>query len=95
MPSRTRQGVGFFLGIGLCCTRDGGYDFLRALVSASCEITHKARGTICCGHWVLYLVVYYTRDTGTIYYGYWVLRLAISHTRQGVRFVTGIGICVS
>ena len=51
VPSRTRQGVGFFLGIGLCCTRDGGYDLLRALVSASCEITHKARGTICCGHW--------------------------------------------
>ena len=35
-----------------------------------------------------------THETGsTIFYGHWVLHLVISHTRQGVRFVTGIGIC--
>ena len=86
---------------------------LRALGSASCDITHETGGTTCCGHWVLRLVISHTRDrcrdllralgsascnikhgTGcTICYGHWVLRLVISHTRQEVRFVTGIGFC--
>ena len=76
--SHARQRVRFVSGIGFCVlwyhTRDRGYDLLRALRSASCNITHVAGGTVS--------------------YGYWVLRLVISHTRQGVRFVTGIGICV-
>ena len=59
---------------------------LRALGSASCDITHETGATICYGHWV--------QTRGTICYGHWVLRLVISHTRQGVRFVTGIGFCV-
>ena len=75
----TGKGVRFVSGIGFCVlwyhTRDRGYDLLRALGSASCDITHETGGTIC--------------------YGHWVLRLVISHTRQGVRFVTGIGFCVS
>ena len=57
------------------------------------DLLHGKRGTICYGHWVLHLVISYTRG-GTICYGHWGLRLVISDTRQGVRFVTGIGICV-
>ena len=67
---------------------------LRALESASCDITHETGGTICYGHWVLLLVI--SRETrGAVCDGHWVLHLVISHTRQGVRFVTGIGCCVS
>ena len=36
---------------------DKGYDLLRALGSAFCEITHETSGTICYGHWVLHNVV--------------------------------------
>ena len=39
-----------------------GYDLLRALASASCDITHETGGTICYGHWVLRLVISYTRQ---------------------------------
>ena len=36
-----------------------------------------------------------THETGgTICFGHWVLCLEISHTRHGVRFVTGIELCV-
>ena len=42
--SHTKQGVRFVTGIGFCIlrnrTRDRGYDLLRALGSASCDITH-------------------------------------------------------
>ena len=62
---------------------------LRALGSASCDITHDIGGTICYGHWFLRLVISYT-----IWVGHWVLRLVRSHTRQGVPFVMGIGFCV-
>ena len=56
---------------------------LGALGSASCDIAHETRGTICCRHWVLPLVLSHTiRDRGTICYGHWVLRLVISHTRN-------------
>ena len=38
---------------------------LRALGSASCDITHETRETICYGHWVVCLVI--SNDTrGTI-----------------------------
>ena len=40
----------------------GGYEMLRALGSASCDIAHDARGTICCGHWILRLVISHTRQ---------------------------------
>ena len=81
--SHTRQGVRFVTGYH---TRDRGYDLLRALGSASCDITHETGSTICYGHWV--------RTRGTICFRHSVLRLVISYTRQGVRFVTGIGFCV-
>ena len=63
--SHTRQGVRFVAGIGFCIlsyhTRDRGYDLVRALGSASCDITHGTGGTICHGHWVLHLVISRTR----------------------------------
>ena len=37
---------------------------LRALGSASCDIIHETRGTICYGHCVLRLVICHTRDRG-------------------------------
>ena len=64
--SHTRQGVRFITGIGFCVlryrTRDRGYDLLRALSSASCDITQETGGTVCYGHWVLRLVISYTRQ---------------------------------
>ena len=39
-----------------------GYDLLRALGSASCDITDETRGKICYGHWVLRLVISRTRQ---------------------------------
>ena len=41
---------------------------LRALASASCDITQETGGTICYGHWVPCLVISYTRK------GYVLLR---------------------
>ena len=80
--SYTRQEVRLVMGIGF----RKGHDLFEALGSASCDITHETGGTICYGHWV---------QTGsTICYRHCILRLVISHTRQGVRFVTGIGLCV-
>ena len=38
-----------------------GYDLLRALGSASCDIT-ETRGKTCYGHWVLRLVISRTRQ---------------------------------
>ena len=35
---------------------------LRALGSASCDITQEKRGTICYGYWVLHLVISQTRQ---------------------------------
>ena len=35
---------------------------LRALGSASRDILHKTRGTICYGHWVLHLEISHTRQ---------------------------------
>ena len=56
---------------------------LRALGSASCDITHETRGSICYGHWVLPLVISHTRQrvrfvTGI---GFYVLCF---HTRDSV-----------
>ena len=60
----TRQGVRIVTGIGFCVfrnhTRHRANDLLRALGSASCDITHETRGTICFGHWVLRLVISHT-----------------------------------
>ena len=64
--SHTRQGVRLVTGIGFCLlwyhTRDKGYDLLRALGSASCDITDKMEGTMCYGHWVLPLAISLTRQ---------------------------------
>ena len=46
---------------------------LRALGSASCDITHKTGGTICYVHWVLRLVILYTRQE---------VRFVTGHTRD-------------
>ena len=67
---------------------------LRALGSASVDFTHETGGTICYGHWVLCLVISFTRRGVTICYGHWDLRLVISHTRQRVLFVMSIGLRV-
>ena len=75
-------------------TRQGVRYFLLVLSSASCEITHETRGTICCRRWVLHLVNITHETGGTICYGHWVLRLVKSHTRHGVRFVAGVGSCI-
>ena len=96
--SHTRQGVRFGTGIGLCVlgyhARDSEYDLLRALGSASLDITEetgvydllRALGSAFCD---------ITHETGgTTFYGHWVLRLVISHTRQGVRFARGMEFCV-
>ena len=66
---------------------------LRALDSASSDITHETGGTICSGHWILRLVISFTRQE-VRFVGHWVPRLVISHTRQEVRFVTGNEFCV-
>ena len=55
---------------------------LQALRSASCNIIHETRDTICYVHWVLRFVVSHRRQG---------VRLV---TGIGVRFVTGIGFCV-
>ena len=64
--SHTRQGVRFVTSIAFCVlwyhTRDRGYDLLRALGSASCDITLETGGAICYGHWVLRLVISHTRQ---------------------------------
>ena len=64
--SHTRQRVGFVRGMGFCVlryhTRDKGYDLLRVMGSASCDITHETAGTICYEHWVLCLVISHTRQ---------------------------------
>ena len=62
------------------------YDLLRALGSASCDITHETGGTICYGHWVLRLVISHTRQEVRFVTGIGF--------RHGERFVTGIGFCV-
>ena len=93
--SHTRQGVRFGTGIGLCVlgyhTRDSEHDLLRALRSASFDITEetgrydlfRALGSAFCD---------ITHETGgTICYGHWVLRLVISHTRQGYGFLGALG----
>ena len=64
---------------------------LRALGSASCDITHETMCTSCHGHWVLRPVITHTRQGGTICYGHWVLRLVISHTRQGYDWCGALG----
>ena len=62
----TEQGIRFVTGIGFCIllylTRDRGYDLLRALAAASCDISHETGGTICYGHWLLHLVISHTRQ---------------------------------
>ena len=43
-------------------TKQRGYDLLRALASAPCDITDETGGTICPGHWVLHLVISHTKQ---------------------------------
>ena len=63
--SVSRQEIRFVTFIGFCVvsyhTRDRRYDLLRALVSASCGISHETGGTICYVHWILGLVISRTR----------------------------------
>ena len=60
------KGVRFVTGSGFCVllyhTRDRGYELLRSVGSASCDITHETGGTICYGHWVLRLVISHPRQ---------------------------------
>ena len=96
--SQTRQKEWFVTGIGIGFyilwyhTRDRGYDLLRALSSASGNITHGTGGTIFFTELVLGSAsgnsIHDTVDT--ICYKHCVLHLVISCTRQRVRFVTDI-----
>ena len=82
------QGVRFVTGIGFSVLwHHRGYDLLRAVGSACCDITHETGSTICYGHWALRLVISQTKQEEKIVIG-------ISHTRREVRFVIGIGFCV-
>ena len=83
---------------------------LRAVGSASCDMTHAGQAaTICNGHWDLPLVISHTKQgvrfvTGLGYLrrgtGYDLLRTLgsascdITQAGQGIRFVTGIEFCV-
>ena len=75
---------------------------LWALGSASCDITHETRGTICYGHWVLRLVISHTDKRCDLLQALGSASCDITHelrsticgTREGVRFVSGIGFCV-
>ena len=67
---------------------------IRALGSASCDITHetkgydllRALGSASCD---------IPHETGnTMYYRHWILHLVLLPRSQGVRFVTFIGFCV-
>ena len=58
---RVVTGIGF-LHLAMSHTRNRGYDLLQALGSASCDIRHETKGTICYGHWVLRLVLSLTRQ---------------------------------
>ena len=62
-PTKERA-LRFVTGIGFCIlphhTRDRGYDLLRELCSASCDITHETGSTTCYGHWVLHLEISHT-----------------------------------
>ena len=75
--SYTRQGICYHLLRALAFgsasrditheTKGTMFDLLRALDSASCDsasrdIAHETRGTICHVHWVLHLVISYTRQ---------------------------------
>ena len=61
MISHAIQVIRFVMDIGFCIlrylTRDRGYDLLRALASASCEISHETGGEIHYGHWLMHLVI--------------------------------------
>ena len=73
-------------------TRDRGYDLLRALGSASCDITHEIKGGIFYGYWVLRHVISHTREeVRVVLYGHWVLDLVILHTRQGYDLLRALG----
>ena len=77
--SPTKQEVQFATGFGFCILcfypRNKVCDFLPALGSASCDITHKTGDTNC--------FELCRNSGGTICYGHWVLHLVISHTIQG------------
>ena len=62
-----------------------GYDLLRALGSASLDITRETRGTMCYGHWVLHLVI--SRLITVLGSGFCDIR----HQTGGT---TGIGFCI-
>ena len=60
VTSHTKEGVRVVAVKKFCIlcyfTRHKGYDMLRALASASCDITHETGSTICYWHWDLRLV---------------------------------------
>ena len=74
--SHTKQGVRFVTGIGFCIlcfyTRNKVCDFLPALGSASCDITHATGGYDLLRALGLSLVISHTKQGGTICYGHWV-----------------------
>ena len=76
---------GWVLRLVISHTRQG-YELLRALGSASCDIIHETGGTICYGHWVLHLVISHTRR------GYDLLR-ALGSASFDITHETGGTIC--
>ena len=74
-------------------TKQRGYDLLRALGSATCDITHETGVRFVTGIGLSSCDITYETG-GTTCDGHWVLHVVISHTRQGVQFATDIGFCV-
>ena len=74
-------------------TKQRGYDLLRALGSATCDITHETGVRFVTGIELSSCDITYETG-GTTCDRHWVLHVVISHTRQGVRLVTDIGFCV-
>ena len=93
--SLTRQVVRFVTHIVfriLCYhTRNRGYALLRALGSASCDITHETGGTTCNGHCALHLVISLTRQV-VRFVTHIVFRILCYHTRnRGYALLRALG----
>ena len=88
------KSVWFITGLIFCIlwyhTRDGRYDLLRALGSASCLVIYETGDTICNGHSGLNLVLSYTRHREKICCRHWFLYLVLSRVGQWIQFVSGI-----
>ena len=72
-------------------TRQGVRFVIRALGSASCDITHETRGYDLLRALGSAPCDITDETEGTICYGHWVLRLVTSHTKQGYDLLRALG----